>query len=157
MSVDLLRFVAGPEPYSAWWWWFALALIAVVITWYTAVFTWTMPSWRLRRIPAVRLAHARLIRRKFDRAIRDIDDKRRAGDLSDAQAFAAMNRTLRSFLHQKTGVRAQYQHIEDVTDSEIAAAAPLLETLNDARFNTRSDVDAQRVGSDVRELIRTWN
>src|SRR4051812_24462231 len=153
---DLLRFVDGPMRYSSLWLWLGLLLLAVVICWYVGVFVWTMPPRRLRRIPVVRSVHDTLLRRRFSRAIRTIDKNFSVGDLSAAQACAQMSRTLRSFLHLATGVRAQYMHLDDIGASDIAAAAPVLSALNDARFNTASQVNVGQVGSAAEELIRTW-
>ena len=55
-----------------------------------------------------------------------------------------MSRTLRSFLHQATGTRAQYMHVEDIRSSDLAKAAPLFADLNDAQFNTASPVEVER-------------
>jgi hypothetical protein len=68
-----------------------------------------------------------------------------------------MSRTLRSFLHQATGTRAQYMHVSDLIASPLAEAAPLIDELNDARFNTASEVNISRVGSTAEEMIRTWS
>jgi hypothetical protein len=153
---DLLRFVSGPTPYSAWWLWIALALLVIVIAWCVGVFVWTLPSERLRSMPVVRSLHGQLLRRRFARAIRSIDERYRAGDISAVQAGAQMSRTLRSFLHQATGTRAQYMHVDDIGSSDLAKAAPVFSALNDAQFNTASPVNVSRVGSTAEELIRSW-
>ena len=67
-----------------------------------------------------------------------------------------MSRTLRSFLHQATGTRAQYMHVEQISSGELAEAAPVFVALNDAQFNTSSPVDVSEVGSTAEELIRSW-
>jgi hypothetical protein len=153
---DLLRFVGGPMPYSPWWLWLGLLLLFLVIAWCTGIFVWTLPSHRLRRMPLVRTMHSALLRRRFTRTIRSVDKQYRAGDLSAAQASAQMSRTLRSFLHQATGTPAQYMHVDDIVASPLAKAAPLFSELNDAQFNTTSQVDVSRAGSAAQELIRTW-
>ncbi|HEX2284537.1 MAG TPA: hypothetical protein VHI10_06875 [Mycobacterium sp.] len=156
MPDDLLRFVSGPMPYSPWWLWIALVLLAVVIAWYVAVFVWTLPSHRLRRLPVIRSLHGKLLRRRFARTIRSLAGQYRAGDVSAAQACAGMSRTLRSFLHQATGTRAQYMHVDDIRSSDVAEAAPVFSALNDAQFNAVSPVDVDQVGAAAEELIRTW-
>jgi len=156
VQVDLLRYVSGPLPYSPWWLWIGLMLLALVILWYIGVFVWTLPSHRLRRIPLVRGLHARLLRHRFIRTVRTIDKRFRTGDLKPAEAGAHMSRTLRSFLHQATGTRAQYMHVDAIADSDVAAAAPLLSALNEAQFNPGSRVDVGGIGSAAEELIRTW-
>jgi hypothetical protein len=153
---DLLRFVDGPMPYSSLWLWLGLLLLIAVICWYIGVFVWTLPSQRLRRLPVVRSVHATLLRRRFVNTIRTIDEEYRAGDLSAAQACAQMSRTLRSFLHQATGARAQYMHVDEIARSALALSAPLFATLNDARFNSSSHVDVGQASSAAQELIRTW-
>jgi hypothetical protein len=100
--------------------------------------------------------HAKLLRRRFSRAIHTIDEQYRAGKLTAAQAGRQMSRTLRSFLHQATGSRAQYMHVDRISSSELAEAAPLLAALNDAQFNSASPVDVSEVGSTAEELIRSW-
>lgn len=156
MPDDLLRFVGGPLPYSAAWLWLGLLLTTVVIAWYVGVFVWTLPSQRLRRLPAVRTVHGKLLRHRFARAVARIAARHRDGELTAAQAGAAMSRTLRSFLHQATGARAQYMHLDDIASGELAPAEPMLTALDDAQFNTASAVRVDEVGTATEELIRAW-
>ncbi len=156
MPDDLLRFVSGPTPYSAWWLWLAIAVMMLVTAWYIGVFVWTLPAERLRRLPFVGSWHATLLRRRFSRTIGAIGEQHRRGELSASQAAARMSRTLRSFLHQATGTPAQYMHVETIAAGDLAAAAPVFEALNDARFNTASPVDVDETGSTAQELVRTW-
>lgn len=156
MPDDVSQFVIGPSPYSASWLWMGLALLAVVIGWYVGVFVWTLPADRLRAMPWIRSIHSKLLRRRYSRAIRSIDARYRDGELPTAQAGHQMSRTLRSFLHQTTGARAQYMHINEIESGELAKAAPILAALNDAQFNTASPVDVSEVGSSAQELIQSW-
>ncbi|OBG14732.1 hypothetical protein A5765_10580 [Mycolicibacterium celeriflavum] len=156
MPDDLLRFVGGPIPYSPAWLWLGVLLTAVVITWYVGVFVWTLPSRRLQRIPAVRSLHGKLLRRRFARAVQRIAARHRDGELTAAEAGAAMSRTVRSFLHQAAGVRAQYMHLDDIASGELAPAAPMLTALDDAQFNAASPVRVDDVGGEVKELICSW-
>jgi hypothetical protein len=153
---DLLRYVGGLTPYSPWWLWFGLFLLMVVIAWYIGVFVWTLPAQRLRALPAVRTLHAKLLRRRFANAVGRIAARHRDGELTAAQAGASMSRTLRSFLHQATGTRAQYMHVDDIGSSELAPAAPVLSALDDAQFNSASPVHLAGVGDATEELIRSW-
>ena len=157
MPDDVLTFVFGPSPYSVSWLWLGLALLLLVIAWYVGVFVWTLPAHRLRTIPVLRSVHAKLLRRKFVRTIRSIDGQYRAGELSAAGAGHQMSRTFRSFLHQSTGTRAQYLHVEAIRSSDLAAAAPVLAALNDAQFNTASPVDVAEIGATAEELIQSWS
>ena len=156
MPDDLLRHVFGPQPYSLWWLWLSVLMATSVTGWYAGIFVWTLPSHRLRRIPVVRRAHARLIRNRFARRVRSIADEHGAGQMSAPVACAAISRTVRSFLHQSTGARAQYLHVEAMADAELAAAAPLLTRLGDAQFNAETDVDVSDVSARAQELIRSW-
>lgn len=156
MPDDLLEFVSGPPGYSAGWLWLGLALILALIVWYTAVFVATLPSHRLRTIPVVRHLHARVLRHRFTRTVRRITESHRGGELSDTAAGAALGRTLRSFLHQATGRRAQYMHVRTVAEGELAAAAPVLSALGDAQFNRASTADVDRLGEQTEEVIRAW-
>ncbi len=156
MPDDLLRHVFGPQPYSLCWLWWAVLLVLAVISWLVGVFVWTLPSNRLRRIPVVRRLHARLIRNRFARCVRDIAGEHRAGRMSAPAACAAISRTVRSFLHQATGVRAQYLHVGDMADRRLSAATPLLTRLADAQFNAQSRVDVADVTARAQELIRSW-
>jgi hypothetical protein len=153
---DLLRFVSGPTPYSPWWLWIGLGVLTVLIAWYLAVLVWTLPSSQLRRLPVVRSVHARVLRRRYARTVRTIGEHYRAGALPPATAGAQLSRTLRSFLHQATGTRAQYMHVDDIAAGDLAKAAPLVSALNDAQFNTESTVDVGQAGLRAEELIRTW-
>jgi hypothetical protein len=156
MRDDLLRYLIGPQPYSIWWLWTAVLLIFVVIGCYTAIFVWTLPSYRLRRIPVVRRMHARLIRSRFAGCVQRIADQHDAGRTSAPAACAGISGTLRSFLHQATGVRAQYLQLSAVAEGELAAAAPLLARLSDGQFNADARVDVADLSSRAQELIRSW-
>ncbi len=156
MPDDLLRHLSGPTHYS--WWWLAVVLVvlAVVIGWCVAVFVWTMPAERLRTMPLVRGLHSRLVRRKFTRAVDGIRASYRGGGISAAQASAAIRRTVRSFLHVRTGDRAQYMHLGDLASGRLAAAAPLVDALNDVQFSTAPRNDVDELAASARELIRSW-
>ncbi len=159
MPDDLLHYVFGPRPYSSWWLWWAVLLILLVIVWYAGVFVWTLPSHRLRRIPVVRRAHAWLIRHRFARCVQHIADEHDAGRISAPAACAAISRTVRSFLHQATGARAQYLQVAalaEEADGHLAPAAPLLTRLGDAQFNAESRVDVADVSARAQELVRSW-
>lgn len=156
MPDDLLRHVIGPQPYSSWWLWWAMLLILAVTFWYAVVFIWTLPSQRLRHIPGVRRVHAWLLRNRFARRVRAIADEHDAGRMPAPAASAAISRTVRSFLHQATGVRAQYLQVGAIADGDLATAAPLLTRLGDAQFNPRTRVDVADVSVEAQELIRSW-
>jgi hypothetical protein len=100
--------------------------------------------------------HARLIRNRFARRVRNIAAEHVAGQMSAPAAGAAISRTVRSFLHQCTGTRAQYLHVEAMADADLAAAAPLLTELGDAQFNVETRVDVSEVSARAQELIRSW-
>lgn len=157
MPDDLLKFVSGPPSYSLMWLWLGLALLLVVIGWYTLVLIATMPSHRLRGIPGVADMHDRLLRHRFAKTVRTITERHRAGDLSIEQASAALSCTLRSFLHQATGERAQYMQLRAVAASDLAPAAPVLEALGEAQFDKASTADVGQLGEQTEELIRTWS
>ncbi|PRC45010.1 hypothetical protein C6A85_97330 [Mycobacterium sp. ITM-2017-0098] len=157
MPDDLLKFVSGPPSYSLVWLWLGLALLVLVIAWYALVLVATMPSHRLRRIPGVMTLHARLLRHRFAKTVRAITGRHRAGDLSAEQASAALSCTLRSFLHQATGQRAQYMQLRAIAASDLAPAAPVLEALGVAQFDRDSAADVGRLGDQTEELIRTWS
>ncbi|CAA0110269.1 Uncharacterised protein [Mycolicibacterium vanbaalenii] len=157
MPDDLLEFVSGPRGYATGWLWLGLALLIVVIAWYTSVFIATMPAERLRRIPVVRVAHARVLRYRFARTVQSITRRHRAGELSGVQAGAELSRTLRSFLHQATGLRAQYMQLRAVAAGDLAPAAPVLSALGDAQFDSSATVDVARLGEQTEELIRSWS
>ncbi|WP_406815061.1 hypothetical protein [Mycobacterium sp. M23085] len=156
MPDDLLRHVSGPQPYSPGWLWLAVLLILAVVGWYAGVFVWTLPSHRLRRIPIVRRMHARVIRHRFARCVRSIVDEHDAGRMSAPAACAAISRTVRSFLHQATGARAQYLQVAAMAEVNLAAAAPLLTRLGDGQFNAQTRVDVDDVSARAQELIRSW-
>lgn len=156
MPDDLLRFVSGPPGYSLWWLWLGLALILAVFGWYAAIVVSTLPSRQLRTMPVVRDAHARLLRQRFARRVHTIVRQHRVGELTDVAASAALSRTLRTFLHQATGRRAQFMQLKDIAASDLAAAAPILEALGDAQFSAASTADIDRLGADTEDVIRSW-
>jgi hypothetical protein len=153
---DLLRHVFGPQPYSSCWLWLAFLLILAVIGWYAGVFVWTLPSHRLRSIPIVRRTHARLIRNRFAHCVRRIAGEHDVGQVSAPAACTAISRTVRSFLHQATGERAQYLQIGAMAGGDLAPAAPLLAQLADAQFNAESRIDVADMSAQAQELIRSW-
>lgn len=156
MPGDLLRYLGGPTGFSGWWWVVAALLLSVLIGFYAGVYLWTLPTARLRGLPLIRHLHSRLLRRRFTATIAAITDRHRSGQLSDAQAAAALSRTLRSFLHLSTGTRAQYMHIGDIiANPELAAAAPVFTALNDAQFSTQHR-SIDHVAHATAEVIQTW-
>ncbi|OAN32529.1 hypothetical protein [Mycolicibacterium iranicum] len=157
MPDDLLEFVSGPPGYSLLWLWLGLALLVLVIAWYALVFVVTMPSDRLRRIPGVEDLHGRLLRQRFAKTVRTITQRHREGELSDEQASAALSCTLRSFLHQATGTRAQYMQLRAIAASDLAPAAPMLEALGSVQFDRSSTADVGQLGEETEELIRSWS
>lgn len=156
MPDELLRHVLGPTPYSPWWLWAAILLVLLVIAWYAVVFVATLPSDRLRGRPVVCPLHARLLRRRYAGRIAEITTAHEAGRMSAPEACAAISRTLRSFLHQAAGVRAQYMQIDTLADSSVGAAAPVLADLGEARFTDESHADVGQLGARAQELVRTW-
>lgn len=156
MPDDLLRFVSGPPGYSVWWLWLGAGLILAVFGWYAAIVVSTLPSRQLRSMPVVRDAHARLLRQRFAARVRAILRRHRAGELTDAAASAALGQTLRSFLHQATGRRAQYMQVKDIASSDLAVAAPVLEALGDVQFSAAPTADIDRLGADTEDVIRSW-
>ena len=157
MPDDLLEFVGGPPSYSVAWLWLGLALIVLVIAWYGLVLVATMPSHRLRALPGVRVLHARLLRHRFAKTVNTITARHRTGELSAEQASAALSATLRSFLHQATGERAQYMQLRAVAAGVLAPAADLLESLGETQFDSESSADVGQLGDRTEELIRTWS
>ncbi|BBY18826.1 hypothetical protein MLIT_44180 [Mycolicibacterium litorale] len=146
----------GPTPYSGWWLWVAILLILLVIVWYAVVFVATLPSDKLRGRPVVGTLHARLLQRRYARRIADITADHEAGRLTAAEACAGISRTLRSFLHQSTGVRAQYMQIDALAESRVGAAVPVLAELGDVQFSDATAGDVGRLGARAQELVRTW-
>jgi hypothetical protein len=134
----------------------ASLLIVAVIGWYAGVFVWTLPSHRLRSIPIVRRTHARLIRNRFAHCVRSIAREHDVGQVSAPAACTAISRTVRSFLHQATGERAQYLQIGAMAAGDLAPAAPLLAQLADAQFNAESRIDVADMSAQAQELIRSW-
>ncbi|MGE2732317.1 hypothetical protein ACQI4F_22865 [Mycolicibacterium vaccae] len=156
MPDDLLRFVSGPPGYSAWWLALGVALLLLVIAWYTVIFVTTLPSERLRRMPGIGDLHARVLRHRYARTAAAVGRRHDAGELTDQQAGAELSRTLRSFLHQATGRPAQYMHVHAIADSELRPAAPLLDALGTARFDRSSTPDLTRLSRETEEMIRSW-
>ncbi len=85
-----------------------------------------------------------------------IADEHDAGRIPSPAACAAISKTLRSFLHQATGAKAQYLQLSSIAEGDLAAAAPLLARLGDAQFNADARVDVADVSSRAQELIRSW-
>jgi hypothetical protein len=153
---DLLRYVIGSSPVSWWWLWLTLLLVAVLAGWYVAVIWWTRPP-ESRHVPhLVERVQAALVRRRFAGAVRRVGERFRAGELDGAHASAALSRTLRDFLTAATGARAQFMQLGEMTDGEVARAAPLLARINDVQFNVGSGEDVAGLSDAAEELILTW-
>lgn len=153
---DLLRFIGQPPPPPVWWLVLAAVLVVAILGWCAGVMVWTAAPHRLRRIPVLRDLHARLLRRRFARTVRQTTQAYRERTLSGAQTGAAYSRALRSFLYLRTGIRAQYLHLPDLAASELASAVPLLMVLHDAQFNNETRADIVALGRSAEELIRRW-
>lgn len=156
MPDDLLRFVGGPLPFSYWWVAIGLFLIAIVIIWCTGVFVWTLAPARLRTVPVIRNLHGWLVRRRFARSLQRTNQQYLAGGLTPAQAGAAVSRILRSFIYVTTGVRAQYLHVAEIADGDLAGVGPLFRALNDVQFSVAPQSDMVTLGRSAEELVRTW-
>lgn len=156
MPDDLLRYLQGPFSYSVWWLVVGALLLVAVIVWVAGVVVWTLPDPLLRRIPVVGPLHDRLVRRAFARSIRAARDGYAAGEMTAAQAAAAIKHALRSFLTRHIGRRVHHMHIVDLADGELAPAAPVVCTLDNAQFGTATDVELDGVARDAEELIHTW-
>jgi hypothetical protein len=153
---DLLRFIGGPLAFSYWWLVLGVLLLLTVTSWYAAIFVWTLPPSRLRRVPVIGAVHGWINRRRFVRVIQKIDAHYRDGGLTPAQASAGISRALRSFLYVATGIRAQYMHVEQLADGRLGAAAPVLNGLNDAQFNPEARTDVGALARSAEELISSW-
>ncbi|WP_197376308.1 hypothetical protein [Mycolicibacterium baixiangningiae] len=161
MPDELLRHVMGPTPYSTLWLWVALLLLILVIAWYVVVFVATLPSEKLRGRPVIGPLHSGLLRRRYAGRIADITAEHEAGRMSAPEACAAISSTLRSFLHQATGVRAQYMQLDALAASRVGSAAPVLSELGEMRFNDDAHnddahADVADLSARAQELVRTW-
>lgn len=149
---DLLRYVIGPTPYSAWWPWLAAALVLCVIAWYAWLFMPTLGEMRL-----IRVVRDEMIKLRTVRDIRGIARRHRSGDLSAPAAAAALSRELRRFLRSATGLRVQYMHVGAIAAGPAGAAAPLLSELVDVQFNPRSAVDVGDACATAEGLVMGWS
>lgn len=156
MPDDLLQGIIGPTAYSSAWWWLALLLSVALIAWYAGVLLWTMPGRRMRDTRVIGGLRDGIARHRYAKAVRDIGDRYRAGELDAVPAAAAVSRELRGFLRSVTGVRAEYMQLDDIADGALAPAAPLLFELSDVRFNDESEVDMGPLSAAAEELIRSW-
>ncbi|OLT85624.1 hypothetical protein [Mycobacterium syngnathidarum] len=156
MPDDLLRHVIGPTPYSSVWLWTAIGLTLLLGAWYAGVFVLTSPRRPVRELPVLGAARAELLRRRSARAVRTIGNRYRAGDLTAADAGAALSVELRGFLQAATGVPARYMQVDAIADSAAAPAVPILADITDIQFNHRSTLDAGVASATAEELIREW-
>lgn len=154
---DLLRYLIGPEPYSAWWPWVSAALILGVIGWYTWLFMATAGSPRRGDVRLVRIARDEVAKLRAVRGIQGIARRHRSGELSAPAAGAALSREVRRFLRSVSGLRVQYMHIGAIAAGPLAGAAPLLSELVDVQFNPRSDIDVADACATAEGLIRQWS
>ncbi|MCX8562056.1 hypothetical protein OS122_14275 [Mycolicibacterium mucogenicum] len=154
---DLLRYVIGPEPYSAWWPWLSGALVLGVIAWYAWLFMATSSSERIGDVRLIRTVRDEMIKRRAVRDIRGIARRHRSGDLSAPAAGAALSREVRRFLHAATGLGVQYMHVGAIAAGPASAAAPLLSELVDVQFNPSSDVDVGQACATAEALVMRWS
>lgn len=154
-----MRLLIGPTPYSSIWTWIAVALTVLTVLWYAGVFWWTAPGRTHSEPSVIGSARGALQRRRALRAIQSIQSDYRTGQLTAAAAGAALSEEVRHFLHDATGLRAEYVQVPDiasVSGGVLAPAAPVLADLEDAQFNARSTVDIGAVGHVAEELVRRW-
>lgn len=149
---DLLRYVIGPTPYSAWWPWLSAVLVLCVIAWYAWLFLATSGEVRL-----IRVVRDEMIKLRAVRDIRGIARSHRSGELSAPAAAAALSRELRRFLRSATGLRVQYMHVGAIAAGPAGAAAPLLSELVDVQFNPRSAVDIGDACVTAEGLVMRWS
>lgn len=154
---DLLRFIGGPLPFSAWWALSGLLLLLLATGWCVSIFVWTLPPSTLRRIPVIRSVHAWVNRRRFVRLVRNINAHYRDGGVAPAQASANISRAVRSFLYVATGIKAQYMHVEQLADGPLGMAVPILVGLNEAQFNPEGRADVGALARSAEELISSWS
>ena len=151
-----MQYVIGPTPYSSVWLWTAIGLTLLLGAWYAGVFVLTSRRRPVRELPVLGAARSELLRRRAARAVRNIGNRYRSGDLTAAGAGAALSVELREFLHAATGVPAQYMQVDEIADSAAAPAAPILAEITDIQFNHRSTLDAGTASVTAEELIRGW-
>ena len=153
---DLLRHLVPPTAPSPLWWWLAGAIAALHILWFVGVVHAARPAGEgVDGSGLLGRARDHLLRRRHARAVHAIAERHRRGELTTAQAGAALNAELRRFLRYATGLPAEYLQVDDLARRGIAGTE-LLEQLGDAQFNTSSTVDVARTGSAIEELITTW-
>ena len=157
MTDDFLKWIVAPLPYSTWWLVLGVLLILGVVGWFVGVVVWTLPVERLRTIPVIRDVTARVLRHKFSASIGRVGDRYRAGGLSSREASAEMSRILRNFVYLRTGVRAQYLVLGEVTDTAAAAVAPVMAALYARQFEAGDDTDVAVTVSQVRSAIQAWS
>ncbi|CAM5679415.1 hypothetical protein MAUB1S_05048 [Mycolicibacterium aubagnense] len=156
-DADLLRYLMGPTPYSAWWPWVAGALVLLVIAWYAGLFIVTTPTRRFGDARLIRVVRGEMTKLRAVRDIRAIAKRYRSGHVPAPATGAALSRALRRFLQSVTGLRVQYMHLGAIAASPVGVAAPLLSELVDVQFNPRSDVDVAAACAAAEGLIRQWD
>lgn len=159
MPDDLLGYLIGPTPYSSVWLWLAAALIVLTALWYAGVFWWTAPGRQHSEPSLVGSARVALQRRRALRSINAIQNRYRAGQLAAPATGAALSEEVRRFLHQATGLRAEYVQVPDIAavgGGVLAPAATVLADLEDAQFNADSVIDIEATARAAEELVRQW-
>lgn len=159
MPGDLLGHLIEPTAPSYTWLWVAAALVCLIVLWYAGLYWWTTAE-RDRGEPSL-IASARMAlqRRRALRVLQGIQNRYRAGDITSAGAGAELSEELRRFLHDVTGVRAQYVQVPDivsVSGGVLAPAGPVLADLADAQFNAHSRVDIDVTAQSAEDLVRRW-
>lgn len=157
MANDFLKWVVAPLPYSMFWLVLSVLLIVGVIGWFIGVVVWTLPVEQLRTIPVVRDISARVLRRKFSAAVGRVTENYRAGELNAREAYAEMSRILRNFVFYRTGVRAQYMTLGEVSQGPAAAAAPVVKALYSRQFDVAPNPDVAAAAAQVRSAIQSWS
>jgi hypothetical protein len=156
---DLLGYLIGPTPYSSVWLWLAAALIVLILLWYGGVLWWTAPGRPHSEPSVIGSARAALQRRRALRAIQAIQNRYRAGELTDAETAGELSDEVRRFLREVTGLRAEYVQVPDiaaVSGGVLAPAADVLADLEDAQFNAASLIDIDATARTAEELVRQW-
>jgi hypothetical protein len=146
----------GPVGYGAIWTVLALALVAVVVTYYVAVALWARgedpepEQWRGSGVEGIRKKHLDELRR--------IESAVAAGRMPLRVAFHQLSRTVRSFAAESSDVPATSMALADLRADGPARLADAVEAMYPPSFapGEATAEDFRRSLREARELVTSW-
>ncbi len=139
----------APVGYSLWWPVLGLALILLIAGWYVYVFRST------RKRPAAQRLNATVAERYLAR-IQDTADAHAAGRMGSRAAHQELSLTVRDFVHEVTGVRAQRMTLAELRESQLPMVGETIAHFYPGEFAPPESSDVHSAVEAARYVVTSW-